>query len=179
MKKKVIILTIVALVIAIIGLLIINKPKDEKNYQAPTFLIVKTYSNYAWNTQFNGIAIFDDGTIYSWDYEEKTDGNYNDYIGDNDIETKSGMKDFILDKGTKRIKKVSDNDLNRLKEYINNLNDEDVNYEEKCLGADMGTTSISVYKNDKKYTLSTSGDCEGKSKTETAKKILDIIKKYS
>ena len=178
-KKKVTIIIIVALVIAIIGILIITKPKEEKEYQAPAFLIVKSYSNYAWSTVFNGIAIFEDGTIYSWDYEEITDGNYNDYIGNNDISTQSGIKDFILNKGTKKTEKVSDDDLNELKKYINNLNDEDVNYEENCLGADRGETSISVYKEDKKYTLSTSGDCEGQSKTENAKKILDIIKKYS
>lgn len=156
-KKKVTIIIIVALVIAIIGILIITKPKEEKEYQAPAFLIVKSYSNYAWSTVFNGIAIFEDGTIYSWDYEEITDGNYNDYIGNNDISTQSGIKDFILNKGTKKTEKVSDDDLNELKKYINNLNDEE----------------------DKKYTLSINGDCEGQSKTKNAKKILDIINKYS
>lgn len=34
-------------------------------------------------------------------------------------------------------------------------------------------------KEDKKYTLSINGDCEGQSKTKNAKKILDIINKYS
>ena len=177
-KKKVIILIILALVIAIIGILIINKPKEEKEFQVPAFFIVKSYSNYAWSTQFNGTAIFDDGTIYNWDYEEKTDGNYFDYIGDNDIETQSGMKNFILEKGSKKIIKVSSNDLEKLKEYIKNLNDKDIDYEEKCLGADMGETSISVYKEDKEYILSSSGDCEGTSKSKNATNILEIIDKY-
>ena len=179
MKKKVIIPIIVTLIVIIIGIFIGYKINGKnRQYQNKSILVSVSHSNYAWGITFSGSAIFDDGTIYSWDFNDSDDNDYTKYIGDNNIDTKKGLEKFILNKGNIKVKKVSNNDLEKIENYINNLTEEDTNFDITCHGADIGDTTISVYKNDEQLVLSRSGDCDGNSNSYSALKLLALIDKY-
>ena len=164
-KEKLTIIIIVTLIIAIIGLLILSMHNDKKNNKTKDLLAIKMYLLDGWGQDYYGTAIFDDGTIYMWNYIEKIDGSFDEYI--EDTSTKSGMKKFILDNGIKKIRKVSKKDLNELKKYINNLTAEDVDYPQTFCD-DCGEESILVYKDNKEYILSIANTdyTMGESKTE-------------
>lgn len=180
MRKNIIkILIAISIVIAIscILLLLNNNNKDsektnsiQKTLTTPKLLAVNSYSNYAWSVSFSGTAIFSDGSIYTWQE------NNNSKIKKYDIHTTEGLEEFILEEGKLKSKKVSNNDLKNLKKYVNLVKDEiEITYP----GADMGTsTTYIINKKGEKITLKRSGDSEGKNKTDTSKKILNIIDKY-
>ena len=173
-KKRTIIIIIIVLIVIIIGYIIFNNDKNKNK----SLLVVDSFSNHAWEPTFYGTAIFDDGSIYIWNFDHIIHRNYHKYIGDNNINTKYGLEDFILKRGYRRLRKVSNKDLDKLKKYINDLNDEDINFDVNCHGADIGNTIISVYKNNEELILSRSGDCDGNSKTYNVSKILSFIDKY-
>ncbi len=144
---------------------------DESNNHSRKILIEKSYSNYAWGSQYNGKAIFSDGTIYSWDSKNESDNwrNYN-------LTSIDELTDFLFDYGILEDTKVSKEDLEKIEEYINDLEDE---IDIKHPGADMGTTVISAIKSDgKKIDLKLKGDAEGENKTKNAQELLEIINNY-
>lgn len=152
---------------------------DKKNDQIKSILVSDSYFNYAWGISFNGNAIFDDGTIYSWNFHGDNENEYRKFIGHNNIETKTGLENFILNKADIKVQKVSNEDLQQLKNRINNLLDEDTNFVENCHGADMGTNTISVYKNGKELKISEHGDCDGNIISNNTSHILSLINKYT
>ena len=175
-NRNLILIVIVIIIVAIIGTTICKNIliKADKS-----LLAVNSYSNFAWSPSFSGTAIFDDGTIYSWKFHGTSNMDYKKYIGMNNIDTKKGLEKFIIKKGSKKIKYVSQNDLKLLKELINNLSVDNTNYQKECHGADMGTSSISVYKENEEYKLAEYGDCDGESKSNNVQELLTLIKKYN
>lgn len=165
-------LIILLIVIIIMGFFIYKLYKDkqiskrntnELNIEGKQLLIEKSYHNSAWGFRYNGMAIFNDGTIYSWDY---TDNRH--FTGE--------LKNLILEKGNLENKKVSAEDLEKIKEYINNIEDTlEIEYQ----GMDMGEEKVSVWNSSgKEIKLSVKGDGVGENKTKNAQELLKIIDKY-
>jgi len=148
-----------------------NVSKDESNNDSRRILIKKSYSNYAWGSQFNGKAIFSDGTIYSWDSKNESD-DWRNY----DLSSIDELTDFLSEYGNLENTKVSEEDLEKIKDYINDLEDDiDIRHP----GADMGTTVISAINSDnEKIDLKLKGDSEGENKTKNAQELLEIINNY-
>ena len=145
--------------------------KDELSKDNKKILIEKSYSNYAWSAQYNGMAIFNDGTIYSWNLT----GNMKDLENYN-VNSADGLKNYILENGKLENKKISAKDLEKIEEYINNIED---SIEIKYPGADQGTTTISAWNsNGKEIILSVKVDSVGENKTNNAQELLKIINRY-
>lgn len=175
MKK--IIMALVACIIAVILVLVIHKfningiaQNEDVAVDELKVIAISSFSNYAWSAQYRGMAIFNDGSIYSWDETDKeTMGKYK-------LGTADGVQEFILNEGYKNLAKVLKNDLVKIKELINQVEN---NIELNHVGADMGTTTISVInENNEEIKLKASGDSMGENKTEKAKELLEILDKY-
>ena len=165
-KRLIIILVVAFLIIATISIYSLFAKKNEN----AKLLVVKTYSNYAWGFQFNGKAIFDNGSIYTWN--ESDNSTTKDY----EIETIEGLKEYILNEADLKYKKVSKKDLKQIKEYINKIED---SIKPENAGADMGTATIFIIdENDNKIILKRTGDSVGENKKEEAQELLKIIEKY-
>ena len=176
MKKK-IIMALAACIISMILVVVMYNikmtrmtPNDEIVVDELKVIAMSSYSNYAWSAQYRGMAILNDGSIYSWDETDK------EIIGKYKLGTIEGIQEFILKEGNKNLTKVSNNDLVKIKEYINQVeNDIEVNH----VGADMGTSTISVINdNNEEIKLKVSGDSIGENKTEKSKELLEILDKY-
>lgn len=135
-------------------------------------LFQRVYENHAWGKNYSAIAIFDDGTMYTWNYEKN-----NENVNLNDIHTREGLEKILLDNGKYEGNVISKENVEKLKEYIEKLED---SIEVKHLGADQGTTTISVWKaNDKKIDLIVEGDGIGENKTDNSQEILKIVGFYN
>ena len=165
--KIIVISAFIAFMSIIIAQSFIQKRNDNNQIK---FMILNTYSNYAWGMTFNGSVIYDDGTIYTWN--ETSQNKINQY----NIGTAKGLKEYIVNEATKSNKKVNENDLNNLKKYIGTLKDDiKINYP----GADQGTTTISVItENNEEIILKKTGDSVGENKTYESQAILEIVEKY-
>jgi len=171
-KKLIIILVVAFLIIVTISIYSLFLKKNEKTSsdENAKLLVAKTYSNYAWGFQFNGKAIFDNGSIYTWN--ESDNSSTKDY----EIETIEGLKEYILNEADLKNKKVSKKDLKQIKEYISKIED---SIKPENAGADMGTETIFIIdENDNKIILKRTGDSVGENKKEEAQEILKIIEKY-
>ena len=174
-KKRNLLIILLLIIVIIIGFFIYkfcdNKNyKDTLNKENKRILVESSYSNYAWTAQFSGTVIFNDGTIYSWNSNNKKEnGNYN-------INSTDGLKSYVLENGKKRLKRVTSKDIEKIENYINNLEDTiDIEYP----GADQGTSRISVWNSDdQKITLSLKGDSVGENKSEIAQELLKLIDRY-
>ncbi len=144
-----------------------NKPeyREELDNDKKEVLAISSYSNYAWSVQENKTVIFNDGTIYYWDFN----GSIEDII---DLD-KGNTKVFMLENGKKLDIKVTNKDLEKIEKEIKNVEKIDG---QKCLGADQGTHGIYVVKNGKEIAIEITGDCESKDKKY--ENIVNIIKKY-
>ena len=125
MKKMVLIIIGILLVLGlVIGVyLVFNHSNDglyghtpraihsgkKMNISRDDTLVVYHYSNYAWSAQYNGMAIVNDGTIYSWNLTGniKNLGNYN-------VNSADGLKNYILENGKLENKKISAKDLEKI-----------------------------------------------------------------
>lgn len=120
-------------------------------------LVEKSYANYAWGKVYNGTVICNNGEIYEFDGE-------------------LDKVDVLKSQNTKKkIKTVSESDLRLIKEYITSIEEK---YEEKSVGCDMGSSSISIYSNDKRIVLSETGDWERNNTSKYTRELLQIISKY-
>lgn len=170
MKNKSNILIIFTLIVMISIVVIVSLIPKRSDYIDTKFVILNTYSNYAWTTNFQGSAIYDDGTIYTWNETNKN--KLNEY----QIGTPQGIKKYIEDEAKKSNKKVSDRDLIELKKYINSLKD---NIKLQYPGADQGTNTISVITNNNiEIVLKKTGDSVGENKTQESQNIIKIVEKY-
>lgn len=168
--KKIAIILLIVSIITILFIYFFLKKDEYVTNKDINFLIVSSYSNYAWEAHFKGTAIADNGNIYTWDEYGKV--NKKGYK----IATAEGLQKYILKESKLKNKKVSNNDLNKLKEYITNLEDK-ITF--KYPGADQGTSTISVIiDGNEEITLKSTGDVIGKNKTKEAQKIIKIIDKY-
>lgn len=173
MKTKKYIIIAVVVLLVVIGMIAIfksiNKPyRKELDNKEKTILAEKSYSNSAWGFTYNGMAIFNDGTIYEWDFR----GENGDYKANNSKE----HANWILENGSKIDKKVSKKELDEIEKNITNLED---NIELESNAYDAGSNSVSVWnKDNEKIVLKESGDYRGENKSENSKKLIKIINKY-
>ena len=147
-----------------------NQYPKELNYSNKKILASKIYSNYAWAITFNGTVIFNDGTIYQWEYfnNQLTEDTYN-------LNEEDALKKFILNKAKKKKIKVTKKDLAKIENSIQDL-ENIINL--NCPGADQGDEDISIWQNKKEIALKVSGDCIGENKTKKSQEILEILNKY-
>jgi hypothetical protein len=92
-----------------------NKPeyREELDNDKKEVLAISSYSNYAWSVQENKTVIFNDGTIYYWDFN----GSIEDII---DLD-KGNTKVFMLENGKKLDIKVTNKDLEKIEKEIKNV----------------------------------------------------------
>ena len=170
--KKEIVLSIIILILLLIVILLYcsNKndsyPKELSNNDK-VMIVEKAFQNYAWGFQYNGAAIFNDGTIYKWDVE----GNKIDYK----ISDYERTEDWIFENGKKINKRVTDSDLKIINENIENLSGD---YEPVNKANDAGSSYIKVLKDGKMVKIKESGDFTGENKSSSAQKIIQVISKY-
>lgn len=131
--------------------------KNSIKYDDYGVLVEKSYANYAWGKVYKGTVICNNGKIYEFDGE-------------------LDKVDVLKSENTKKkIKTVSESDLRLIKEYITSI--EEI-YEERSVGCDMGSSSISVYSNDIRIVLSETGDWERNNTSKYTRELLQIIGKY-
>lgn len=183
MKKKLFLL-IALILIAITSIAIyllsnntsiptLTQYRTELDIADKKILAEKTYSNFAWGIQYNTSLIFNDGTIYSWNYSEQT---YDFPFASEETSSDEYYKNYILENGKKSIKKVSKADLELMENYIESLEN---SIKIKYPGADQGTSTTSVWNsNGTEIKLRLSGDAQGKNTEENAKELLEIIDNY-
>ena len=169
MKKKIIVLIIIAFIF-ITGC--VKEKNDNSNKEKSLIAVVAKY-NIKSAATFDGIAIFDDGSIYT-NYYSALKKEYNSYLGSYSINTKSGFQKFFLEKGMENKKVVSKNDLKKIKNNIKKLNKED----NKCRDDDETYSNLVVYKNDEIIKYSISGECDVTESNELVKEIVTIINEY-
>ena len=170
-KKFFLIIGVIIIVTIIVIVFCINIGKsyrDELDDKYKQIIAEKSYINFAWGFQYSGMAIFNDGTIYKWNFE----GSHIDYKVNNLEEHRK----WILEHGSKVGKKVSENDLQESEKIAANLEN---NIDLKNTAYDAGSNSISVWNADgKKITLKESGDYSGENKSNEAQRLISIISKY-
>lgn len=151
-----------------------NHDYADSNRLSKSPLVVDLYDNHAWDSSMSGTAIFDDGTLYTWNYNESQDGAFNDYIKDYDINTLDGLKEFILDKGSRSDVIIPNSKLDYLKTGISHLED-DIDYIYSCPGADMGQHTLSINKNGNLVAIGQYGDCVGYSTSQSVVYLISTI----
>jgi hypothetical protein len=145
-----------------------NSDFSESNYDEKKIIAEKAYKNYAWGFNYNGMAMFDDGTIYKWNFS----GSYVDY----NVNSNSEHIQWIIEHGNEVDEKVSEEDLNKIKQNIETL-DGTIDFENTAL--DAGSSYIVVWNsNDKKITLREKGDLTGENNSTNTKKLIEIIETY-
>lgn len=146
--------------------------KKDNIIKSKTLLISSTYYNNAWAKTFSGVAIFGDGSIYSWIFHGN-DADFSSY----DIKKKEEFEKYIFDNAKLEKITVSDNDLILINKYMKKINIKD-NITFKCMGFDMGSSDISVWIDNDEINLEVSGDCVGKRNDRYSNKLLNIISAY-
>ena len=169
-RTKAIIIVICVFVLCIVALIFENKIFDTKDSELnDSFLIEKSYINFAWDFTYEGKVIDASGNIYSWNTFDKNDIK--------DVSTKDTFTVFLKNKATLLDQKVSSSDLKKIKEYIKSINEEDY-ADLECRGADQGSKSIVLYKERLIIKLSESGDCNGTISSKEAEELIKIVDKY-
>lgn len=171
-NKKIIFLSIIILIIAVVLVIILNNMnksyRKELSNSEKAILAEKAYMNFAWGFQYSGMAMFNDGSIYKWNFE----GSNLDYKAD----TSEEHSKWILEHGSLISKKVTEDDLEEIEKNIDNVEN---NIEKKNTAYDAGSNYISIWNTDgKRITLKESGDYTGENKSTTSQKLISIIDKY-
>lgn len=169
MKKRLLVIILFIALFILFGIYIkINKNKHNK------LIVVDIYYNNAWTKTYIGKAIFDDGSIYTWNLAGEEANFDTEYLNNKDK-----MEDFITNNAQKEEITISKNDLKSLKGYIKKLSSEEENIALTCSGSDIGSGYFIVWKDDKtSKILSISGDCYGSLDNQYTKKINNITNKY-
>ncbi len=172
MKNKIIIILIIILVFGFLLLVLLkNNKKETNNYRnelnndEKEILVEKTYSNYAWSITVNKKVIFNDGTIYYFSLS----GNMNEMSNYNINDAKS----LVLEHGSKLDYKASEQDLKIIESEIKKVKEIE---NKECRGADQGSHTIAVYKDNEEIIIDESGDCEGHN--DEYNKLISTINKY-
>ncbi len=147
-----------------------NIEKENVEQNERKIIITRYYYNYTLRFIYIGKAIFDDGSIYGWNYI----GHTFDFLEYN-LETEEGLKKYILEKGKLVDRIVKEEDLKKMKEYIEDIeNVLTFDYFEH----DRGVCNISVWKDNQETIIKSMGDCSGENESESSKKLLKLIDKY-
>lgn len=171
MKNKKIIIVPFVIVITGIFILFNNMNKSyltELSNDEKRIVAENAYMNFAWGFQYSGMAMFNDGTIYKWNFE----GSNADYK----VNSTEEHAQWILEHGTRVSKKVTEDDLKVIEQNINNLYG---SINSKNTAYDAGSNYITVWdSNNKQIILKESGDYTGENKSNTSQKLISIINKY-
>jgi hypothetical protein len=155
-------------------------PKEDKTKKLHTqreLVASKIYENTNSKYSFSMVAIFDDGTIYTWN--NYTNDRYDDIIPkDSDLKNVEKVTEFIIKVGTKNNKSVTSDDLAKIKDKIDSIDNNIIKFERKHTAVDTGSYSIYCYKNDTAYLLADYGDWTGSSDDLTVQELLALINKY-
>ena len=170
MKKRVILLSIIAVSIGIIAVYFGYKKQPRKFKQ---LIAARYYTNYAWGYSFNGYALFADGSIYTWSEHSDNYKNNEEY----DIDTYNGLKNYVLNKAKKLDYKVSELDLNQINKYLLNITKASTYFEKNNYMYDFGEEYTYVYKDNTPFLIKEYGDWEGVSSDKNAIKLIEIIDK--
>ena len=165
MNKKLLIILPIAVVLIIIVMLLI--PKDKTS----TMIVSIADYNFKSGATFGGIAIYNDGTVYTW-YYSSSKSNYNSDLGQYSIKTKEGLTKYFTSKGTKKDYTVSGKDLRQIKRYINELSKQD----NSCITDTTTYTEITLYMNDKTIVIPASENCNT---NPNILKLASLIKEYN
>ena len=166
MKNKVLILILV-LLLFIVGCGNKNSDSNEDS----SLLVVLVNYNFKIGATYDGVAIFNDGTLYTR-YLSTTKSDYNGAMGSYSINTKSGLEKLYLEKGIKKEDKISGSDLVKIKEYIDNISNKDIDL--NCDGDGKIYSTMYIFKRneDIKFNIS---DCEVNSSNNNVKELITLI----
>ena len=176
MKKRIIfVLFIIIVLIVSLGIYIkTNQNKESEDHQRNTLIVVNLYYNNAWTRICGGSAIFNDGSIYTWNLKGEQ-ANFDS----NQLNNRKEMEQYILKNAQKEENSISKEDLKKLKNYIKKLSSDEETITLTCIGNDMGSGYYIVWKDDKtSKILSINGDCYGSLDNQYAEKIENISNKY-
>lgn len=172
MKKKSIIIAIIAILVIAIILFIVYKNGNIIN--GKQIIAEDSHINWAWGFSYSGTIICDDGSVYKFsmtDNEKEYSESYEDL---------KKLNKSILNNTTEYVCKISKDEINKIKEYSKNIKNE--NYTENYAGGtDMGQSSIIIwnYESNKRITLITSGDWEGKNSSSNVNELINLVQKYT
>lgn len=130
--------------------------------------------NYYLNTydgfKYSGVALCNDGTIYTWDSVDE--------ISFSKATTMDEKSSWIIDNGLLSNKKISRSKMKKINDYISNLDDESTTSILKS--STDGTITIRVwdYDDSKYYILKESGGFETLNDSKYSKKIIKFVEKY-
>ena len=160
----------IVIAVILLGLVCIFKVYNSKPLKTDNLeiLVTDSYVNYAWGYTYNGTAIFNDGSIYDWSYNDEP-------LPDQSLEERA---EWIKMVGVERDSRVKTRDINKLLKLIPNLKNR---MKVKYVGADQGSFSIEVwnYKKKSQIPILQSGDSKGRNNTKESKKIIKIVSKYT
>ena len=170
MKIKVLTIIILSLLF-IVGC---GKNNNESKDTNSSLIVVLASYNFKIGATYDGVAIYDDGTIYTR-YISTTKSDYNSSMGSYSINTKSGIEKMYLEKGIKKEDKIPKGDLIKINNYINEIKSKDINT--NCVGDSKKYTTIYIFNKNEELKFNVS-DCEQNSSNNNVKELLSIIDKY-
>lgn len=170
MKKMRIIIFAVTFVIVLVFVYFHNRylpPLDNKEKKV---ILEKSYLNSFNGFEYSGVALCDDGTIYTW--------KSNDEISFSKNISMKEKSAWIVDNGEISNKKILKSKMKKINSYIKSLEDEESNSVLKS--TEEGTITIRVwdYKDSKFYILKETGGYETYNSNEYSKKLIEFTENY-
>ena len=174
-RKITICILAVIIIVAIIVVSLwryINRNSNMVNgndISSKNILIEYSYQNYAWEYKYSGTIICEDGSIYTFKFENPESNEANDTI---EKTSENILKHIIENKGT-----MNKNDLRQLKEELLTINDDTTS---KPVANDMGQASIEYYNYDTNeiITLRSTGDLDIQNNSQNIENVFEILQKY-
>ena len=142
---------------------------DGNDISSKNVLIEYSYQNYAWEYQYSGTVICEDGSIYSFKFENSESNEANGTI---EKTSENILKHIIENKGT-----MNKSDLRQLKKELLTINDDTTS---KPVANDMGQASIEYYNYDTSeiITLRSTGDVDVQNNSQNIENVFEILQKY-
>ena len=175
-NRKIIICTLgVIIIVAIIAVALwiyINgnvNLANENDISNKNVLIEYSYENHAWEYQYSGTIICEDGSIYSFKFDNPESNEVNDTI---EKTSKNILKHITENKGT-----MNKNDLKQLREELLTINNDTTS---KPIADDMGQSSVKYYNYDANeiITLKSTGDVNIQNNSQNIENVFEILQEY-
>ena len=171
-KSKVIICILAILVIVIIAILIFKIiSANNSNISSKKVLIEYSYKNLAWSYTYYGTVICEDGSIYSFKYDDREQ----EYDPNEDLEDRSKN---ILEHVSSEEGKMKKDDLKQLKEQLKKIENDTTG--ESGDMYDFGQSAIEYYnyETNEIIVLNSYGDYNTKNNSQNINDVLDLLNKY-
>ena len=174
-RKITICILAVIIIVAIIVVSLwryINRNSNTVNgndISSKNILIEYSYQNYAWEYKYSGTIICEDGSIYTFKFENPESNEANDTI---EKTSENILKHIIENKGT-----MNKSDLRQLKKELLTINDDTTS---KPVANDMRQASIEYYNYDTNeiITLRSTGDIDIQNNSQNIENVFEILQKY-